>query len=120
MNRLVALKLKSGEDLIGVLNFEDDNLISIGNPMEVNIDPVHGFYVRSFLLLTKSNAVQLIKDDIIFIDDANDKAISYYEEFNDQLSKGKRTAELQDTEDFESELEEVFTAMIESKNTKLH
>lgn len=120
MQRCITIKLKTGEDLIAIMDEEFDNRVIVHNPIEIRVDPHHGFYAKSWLLLAEKNSVSISKEDILFLDDANMKAIHHYEEFIDQ-TKTHATPfnEVEEYNDHD-ELEEMFTAMIESKNSKMH
>ena len=117
MQRCITIKLKTGEDLIAIMDEEFDNRVIVHNPIEIKVDHKYGFYAKSWLLLAEKNSVSISKDDILFLDDANTKAIHHYEEFLDQT---KTHATTFDEEDDHDELEEMFTAMVESKNSKMH
>lgn len=128
MSELVCIKLRNGDDLIAILISSNEDELTIENPVQIEVDPVHGFFAKSWLLLTRSNFVTLDKNDIIFFDDASDKAIRYYESFMHKLSMSVReedsmedfTSKHDDSNESLSDLEEIFISMIESKASTKH
>lgn len=128
MSELVCIKLRNGDDLIAILISSNEDELTIENPVQIEVDPVHGFFAKSWLLLTRSNFVTLDKNDIIFFDDASDKAIRYYESFMHKLSMSVReedsmedfTSKHDDSNESLSDLEEMFISMIESKASTKH
>ena len=120
MIAFVNIKLKNGEDLVGIMESDYQDHIIVNNPIVMCIDNVHGFYAKSWLLLSKENTATIFKENIMFYGEANDKAIHYYEEFVRQIASKLTHSETQDDREYTSELEEMFTAMLESRNSKLH
>jgi hypothetical protein len=86
------------------------------------VHPEHGFFAKSWLLLARSNFVTLDNSDIIFYDNASDKAIRYYEDFMHKM--GIDTKEDTDLDSMSnnsiSDLEELFTNLLESKLSTKH
>lgn len=117
MPEYITIKLRDGSDLVGIREFEYDDVVRIINPVQINIHPEHGFFAKSWLLLNKTNAVTLSKSDILILDDASDKAIKYYEEFLYQI--GSRDEEKKVAED-DRTLEDIFTSLLESKISIKH
>lgn len=114
MPEYITIKMKDGSDLVGIREFEYDDVIRITNPIEINIHPEHGFFAKSWLLLSNTNAVTLNKKDILLSDDASDKAIKYYEEFMYQIGDEDKRKEQLD------ELEDIFNTILESKASIKH
>ena len=114
---IVNVKLKNGSDLVGVLSKQEDKFVIMENPVEIHADPQYGFYAKSWLLLSEESLVTLDRSDIFYVQTANDKAISYYEEFLDKVSSDRKSMS---DDEFTHELEEVFTAMLESRSTIKH
>lgn len=119
MTELVNIKMKSGDDIIAIAIHSDDESITIESPVHMQVDPQNGFFAKSWLLLARSNSVTLDKRDILYIDDASDKAISYYEEFTVKLGL-QSTEEMSVPEDDFSDLEDMFTALLESRTSTKH
>jgi hypothetical protein len=117
MANIVNLKLKNGSDLIAILTKDEDKFVVVDNPVEIQTDPTHGFYAKSWLLFSDESLVTLDRSDIFYIQTANEKAIGYYEDFIDKVSADKSVVT---DEDFTSDLEDVFTAMMESRTTVKH
>lgn len=119
MQEYVNIKTKSGIDIVGVLMQDDGDFVIVENPLEIEIDPREGMYAKSFLLLSEQNSVMMKKSDLFYIQIANSKAVEYYEEFRERLARASISNELEE-EDFASDLEEMFSDLIESRNSTKH
>jgi len=115
--QLIHIKMKNGEDLLGYLVSSTDHHIEVTTPIAVDIEPSLGFFAKSWLMLSESNSVKLSKEDYMFWSNANKKATEYYEEFMHRLTDRPDT---QHDADYTSELEDVFTALLESKSSIKH
>lgn len=115
---LLHIKMKNGEDILAQKDTTAnlDNEVYIVAPVSIQIDPVHGFFAKSWLLLSEGNTVGISKNDILFCHNASEKARSYYEEFLYRISE----EEPSEDEQYASELEEVFQAMMEAKTQKIN
>ena len=122
MAEYANVKLKSGKDLVGIISADEGEFVIIDAPLEIMVHPVHGMFAKSWLLLSEENSVLLHKNDIYYVQKANDKAVSYYEEFCAKISsfKNEDDDEIMTDDDFTSDLEEMFNAMLESKDTIKH
>jgi hypothetical protein len=130
MSEFVNIKLKNGEDLIAIFVNQENDTLTVENPIQIQVDPELGFFAKSWLLLARSNFVTLDKKDIIFYDDASDKAIRYYEDFMQRLGVSAQEEDDEDIDDLMSrreeakesisELEELFTSLLESKVSTKH
>lgn len=113
---LIHIKLKNGEDILA----QEDPLksefgIRVTAPISVHLDPIHGFFAKSWLALSSTNTVIIDNNDIMFLNPASDKGFEYYEEFI------KRIASDDDVDlDEVNELEQMFEAILQSKSSKLH
>jgi|TARA_B110000977_G_scaffold63422_1_gene86242 hypothetical protein len=118
---LIHIKMKTGDDLIGNLVCNDENEVTVENPIQIKIHPVHGFFAKSWLLLSEANSVELSLSDIIFWGQANPRAIEYYDSFADRLTelKSLRQQEIDDADTYE-EIEDVLVAYMESKDSIKH
>ena len=118
---LIHIKMKSGDDLIATFLASDENEVTIENPIQVKIHPVHGFFAKSWMLLSEANSVDLSLNDITFCGQANDKAIEYYDTFAERLTelKSLRAREEERQEEYE-EIEDVLVAYMESKDSIKH
>ena len=120
---LIHIKMSNGEDLIANSISEDDDQISIENPVQVRIHPVHGFFAKSWMLLSEENSVSLKKKDVLFLGKANEKATEYYDTFVARLHdlQSEDSYNLEDNlADDDATIEDVFTALIESKSSVKH
>ena len=111
--------MKNGEDILAQQENNSDfkDYISIVAPVSIHIDPVHGFFAKSWLLLSEENSMKLNRNETIFCHNASEKAKSYYEEFLFRITEEEPQDE---SEEYTSELEEVFEAMMEAKTRKLN
>lgn len=113
---LVHVKLKTGEDLVGYLENRLDSSIRVNSPVQMTVDPNFGFFAKSWLLLSQENSVHLKLEDLYFCHKASDKAERYYDEFMHRIHQDDRPTDLE----FDSELEDIFTAMVEAKSSLKH
>lgn len=118
MHEYVNVKTKAGIDIVGVLMQDDSDYVIIENPLEIEVDPREGMFAKSFLLLSEQNSVLLKREDVFYVQYANSKAIEYYEEFLERLSISN--SQTMNEDDYNSDLEELFTSMIESKSSIKH
>jgi len=115
--QLIHIKMKNGEDLLGYLVSSTDHHIEINTPIAVDIEPSLGFFAKSWLMLSEDNSVRLSKEDYMFWSKANKRATEYYDEFMHRLAdKPDDRTESEYTND----LEEVFSALMESKASIKH
>ena len=119
MSNFITIKLRTGEDIVGIVEQEFSDHIVVNNPIEMVMDPVNGFYAKSWLLLAETNTITIFKNDMLFCGNANDKAIHYYEEFSSKISSQLLKDTNQD-DDYTAELEELFTSLLESKSSIKH
>ena len=118
---LIHIKMNNGEDLIANSISEDEEQISIENPVQVRIHPVHGFFAKSWMLLSEENSVSLKKKDVLFLGKANKKATEYYDTFVARLVEMQSEDFVPDQlDDDELSYEELFRAYIESKSSIKH
>jgi len=118
---LIHIKMKSGDDLIATLLSSDDEEVTIENPILVKIHPIHGFFAKSWMLLSEANSVGLSLKDITFWGQANSKAIEYYDTFAERLTQlHSLRAREQIREEQIEEIEDVLVAYLESKESIKH
>lgn len=115
---LLHIKLKNGDDILAQEYMEesDENGIVVFSPVEICIDPVNGFFAKSWAILSATQNVVVPRSEVLFCYPASDKAYTYYEEF---LNKMSPSSEVYDDEEV-SELEELFSTLIESRNSTKH
>jgi hypothetical protein len=114
MVQIVNVKLKNGNDILGILNTDEDKFVIVENPIQIEADPQNGFYAKSWLLLSDENNVTLDKKDIFYVHSASEKSIGYYENFIERISFQKQE------DDFTTELEDIFNAIMEAKDNTRH
>ncbi len=117
MVNIVNVKLKNGTDILSILQSDQELFVLLENPVQIETDPEHGFYAKSWLLLSEVNVVTVSKSDVFYIHEASDKAIGYYESFLERMAYKKPE---DSEEEFTNELEEIFGAMLESKESTKH
>lgn len=108
--------MNNGDDLIADLIKTDKESIVVENPIQVRIHPVHGFFAKSWMLLSKANAVTLGNDDVLFCGEANEKAREYYDTFVSRLKDLQDDRETNLTE----EVEDLLVAYLESRDQIKH
>ena len=115
---LLHIKLKSGGDILAqeILGAQDEFGISVSAPVEICIDPVNGFFAKSWAILSATQNVVIPRSEVLFFYPASDKAYKYYEEFIERMSLSTEAYD----EDEVSELEELFTTLLESRNSTKH
>jgi hypothetical protein len=106
MAQVVNVKLKNGDDIV-----------ILENPVQIEADPEHGFFARSWLLLSDEDFVTLDKQDLFYIHNASDKSIGYYEDFVEKVTSKKGVVT---DEDFTTDLEDVFNAIMDSRSAVKH
>ena len=118
---LVHLKLKNGDDLIAKQLVSTRESVTIENPIQVRIHPVHGFFAKSWMLLSLNNSVEVHVSDIMYFGEANARAAEYYQSFVERLTEIK-SREDREEDDFEmtKEAEDVLIAYLESRDTIKH
>lgn len=116
MANIVNVKMKYGADIVSVLHSEHDDFVILENPIQIDADPDRGFYAKSWLLLSEENLVTISKRDVFYVHAASDKSIGYYEEFLEKIAYRKTESD----EDMTSELEDLFNALIESRESIKH
>ena len=113
--QLMAIKLKRQEDVLCYIENSDDYGITISNPVLVHLDPNKGFYARDWLYLSDTKTVKINKADIYFIHEASERSIEIYDEYMDSIERHNI-----ETNNDESELEEMFTSLLESRKSIKH
>ena len=120
---LIHVKLKNGEDLIGIrepeANQKTNDGIWIVSPISVNIHPIHGLFGKSWMMLSEANTVKINNDDIMYIAKANEKAESYYTQFLKRFDEDDSLNEISEDE-LTDELEDIYNIILESKNAIKH
>lgn len=118
--QLIHVKMKNGEDLLAYLGVQTQNSIELITPISIAIDPHVGIFAQSWLLFSELNSVTIPSNEYMFFSAASRKAIDYYDEFMHKFNDNQLQKQVEEDTDFNSELEEVFTAMMESRSTTKH
>lgn len=118
--QLVFVKMKNGEELLGYLGNKTDNAIEIVTPICISIDPTLGIFAKSWLIFSDLNSAWITDSDYMFFSAASRKATEYYDEFMHNMAEKEQRRNLQEDTEFTNELEELFSAMIDSKGNTKH
>lgn len=118
--RLLHIKLKNGEDLLGQEDGESTKTLTIVAPISIKIDPSYGIMGMGWCQLSDTNMVELNKSDVLFYNHASKRGYKYYEEFahkfvGDDLDESEEGESMSD-----NELEEIFSGLLESKSATKH
>lgn len=118
----VNLKLTNGSDIVGVLEYDNDDIVTINNPIEIMLDPREGMYAKSYLIFSEENTVVFYRSDIIHFAKANKKAADYYEAFVRRVAEQTEAYAYEDDYDDEQvkEVEDMFNTLLESKSSIKH
>ena len=109
------VKLQNGEDLLAYVK-RDLGHTELYAPIMVSIDPHLGLFAKSWLLLSEGNSVMLENSYILFASKASKRAVEYYEEFMHRIHERDQIKQMEEDTEFTSELEDIFTALAESKS----
>lgn len=109
------VKLHNGEDLLTYVRKEAE-YTELYAPILVVVDPHLGLFAKSWLLLSEGNSVLLRNTSILFASKASKKAVEYYEEFMHRIQEREQIRQMEEDSEFTSELEDIFTALAESKS----
>ena len=115
---LLHIKLKNGQDILAKEVKTKSEAIIIKDPLQIDIDPVRGLFGKSWDLLSRPDTLKLGLEHIIFCYPATELAYEYYDEFSFKVHKTEGSNEYND-EDV-NELEELFSALMQSKNSIIH
>lgn len=116
---LLHIKLKNGQDLLAQEERSTDTTVTIAAPVVISIDPSYGIMGTNWCHLSSISVVELKKEDILFCYPASERGYKYYDEFAHKfIEEDKSDDQLLD--ESISELEELFTTMLESKNSTKH
>ena len=110
---LMHIKLKNGTDLIGYVTEENKASVTIKDPVQFGFDVDNGIYGIDWMLLTDDSDVTVTMSDVFFVKKGSTKAIEFYNQFIGNYSSKK-------DDSYNTELETIFTALIESKNSSKH
>lgn len=109
------VKLQNGEDILAYVREAHTGHTELYAPIVVNIDPHLGLFAKSWLLLSEGNTVILKDSHILFACKASTRAVEYYDEFMHRLHEREQIKQIEEDSEFTSELEDIFSALAESK-----
>lgn len=109
------VKLQNGEDILAYVCASHTGHTELYAPIVVNIDPHLGLFAKSWLLLSEGNTVILKDSHILFASKASTRAVEYYDEFMHRLHEREQIKQIEEDSEFTSELEDIFSALAESK-----
>ena len=114
---LLHIKLKNGEDILAQKADNQTNEgVTISAPVSIHVDPVNGFFAKSWMVLSEETNVTIRNEDIMFCTNASTKGQSYYDEFVVRFVD--EDPEI-DKEEIDS-LQDLFELLLEAKSSKLH
>lgn len=112
------IKLNNGEDILAYVEIIElpnkQKHLRLHAPISIHMDPEHGFFAKSWLLLSETNMVSLPLQKIMFCNTASEKAQTYYDQFMEQLASSAPAEEQL------SDIEELLSSMLESKSSIKH
>jgi hypothetical protein len=113
---IMNIKLKNGEDLIAQLVEDHTNtpFIRLKAPIKLISELNTGIYAKNWMYYSSEDEVVLQKVDIFFITIANDDSVEWYVDY---VTKNDMSLDMES--DIDS-LENIFSAMIESKTSIKH
>lgn len=122
MNMIIYhIRLKyTDSDVMGYAKIKKNKVI-LKEPISVVVDPHLGVFCKDALLLSKDNSIVLSKDDILFMNEANETGSEYYLAFKEEVSRRRAILKRnKDTGMSDEELEDVFDDMIQAKLSTKH
>lgn len=113
---IMNIKLKNGEDLIAQLVEDHLNAqsVKLKAPVKLVSELNTGIYAKNWMFYSNDDEVEIQKSDIFFITSANDESMEWYISY-----MTKNDMSLDSESDIDS-LENIFSAMIESKTSIKH
>lgn len=96
LNSHVNFKMRTGEDIVGILIDTHENSIEVANPVLVVIRPNEGLFVKSWNLLAEDEVIEVQFKDMYWCSNANQQAVGYYKKF---LNEAQELLEDEDVDD---------------------
>ena len=115
---LIHIRLKNGQDILGVDLGSCIGCANIENPVQVKIHPTQGFYAQSLLLFSEENSIIIDDGDILIKSKANQRGIDCYNSFFEEVQERKFIDDLDNASD--EEAEEALMALIDAKEAVKH
>lgn len=121
MAEYINFKMKTGEDLVGVKISETQSDVTVHHPIQILVHPSQGYFAKSWMMLSNENEVCVNKQDLLWCTGANEKAISHYDDFIKEVGEVRlKEKTKRSIEDFQSEIEELFTSLTEAEISTKH
>ena len=111
---LKHLKLRNREDILCFIGDSSNTHIDLINPISITMSPSDGMFAKSWLIYSATDVVSIPTNTVMFMNNANDKAIEYYDAFHTKSSKDYTDETSVD------EYQEMFEAMMDSKTQTKH
>jgi len=110
-NSHVNFKMRTGEDIVGILIDTHENSIEVANPVLVVIRPNEGLFVKSWNLLAEDEVIEVQLKDMYWCSKANKQAVGYYQKFLDEAQ------ELLEDDDVDDEMyEDLLMSQVATKH----
>jgi catalase (peroxidase I) len=122
MAEYVNVKLNNGQDIVGVLDYEDDDIIRINNPIQIEIHPEYGLFAKSYMMLSTENTCVFYRAEVMYLSEANNKASEYYDQFVKKLTEqGEESIPYSSySEEDVEDIEDMLTSIYEAKTSIKH
>jgi hypothetical protein len=124
MNTIKIVRLKNGEDIIGMLNDGLDGDYEISEPMSVSLvqkGPQSGLVMSHWLpvQLIKKNEIKISPRDVLTVFEPNDEFAEYY---TNTVEKIKQLLKAKDVADSltDEEIEDIMDAIDDGEGQTLH
>ena len=89
---ILTMKLKNGEDLVGVMEATDDSSVTLLSPVVLNVEPGVGMTGRSWLMFSDQEAIRILRSDAFYVHEASETAMEYYRMFMVKLDEAASEA----------------------------
>ena len=118
----LAVKLKNGEDVVGVYDesASGDDYVVLLDPVVFGYDPNNGVWARMWLMFSEENTAVFYRSDTHYINIANQKAISYYDAFMERMSEYTKAIDEHPEDDYTSDIEDVLSTLAEAYSSTKH
>lgn len=127
-DNLKYIKLRNREELFAFVE-EDKKGYTLFEPLVLFFDPTYGLIAKYWITFSDDRNVFLSDDEILYIGDANEKSVNYYNDFIQKMveqqeaseSASQTNTEGVDLDDMsEDDLNDFLSSAFDVKSTKLH
>lgn len=80
MKTLKHVKLKNGDDIVGFVEYIDEERFTIQDAITIVTDPYKGMYTKKWMYLTRNSEACIDLFDVLFVASASESAIDIYTE----------------------------------------